>query len=255
MTRILTSSTIFLFSLALVFGFSAATVSAATVTLNSDLTISLPNGVSLTIENGGLYGQMVINDNSSMVFTTESDTDFTIVSTNQYDFTAVGAVGVIETCTSGTSNSLRITDSDASTVTINVDSETTCGGSSTTTTPTPSGGGGGGGGASASQGTGETTTGIGIGETKSISDLTATGNNILMHLDSTATFGTPVTSGARQNHSAKVTGLDLATKIVTILFNSDPVSVSLLVGATKNVDLNGYGQADISVTFNNLVVN
>ncbi|MFA5029348.1 MAG: hypothetical protein WC518_01195 [Patescibacteria group bacterium] len=120
----------------------------------------------------------------------------------------------------------------------------TCVGGSPSSVPAPSAGSG-------SGGTGETT----LGGTSNLGNVSSSGKNVFMYINSTANFTTTVSGSGSNSHSVKVTGLDLTNKQITLTFQSDPVTVELNLKETKEVDLNGDGLSDVKVTFNDLIIN
>jgi len=103
-------------------------------------------------------------------------------------------------------------------------------------------------------GTSEAT--IGMYETGNISTVDTNGINVLMYIWAKANFKVQL-SGQNNttNHSAYIKNLDLHTKKIKILFQSEPVEIELDLGETKLVDLNNDGINDIKATFSDLIVN
>ena len=234
-------------------------VVAATVTYNADTTISLPNNLTLTILNGSKIESITINDDSTLTVSTGSDTDLSLRSTARKDFSTTVSSGtspnIGETCDVGLGYSQLAMSAATSTVTVTVSSTVLCGGdTSSTTTGTGSGttGGGGGGGGEVTTTSGTT---IGIGETSSVGSVTTSGKTLNMYQGSQANFSSVTSGGVSENHSAKITKVDLTSQTVTLTIQSDPVMITLAVGQSKNVDLNGDGKEDVIVKLKSLVVN
>lgn len=116
----------------------ASSVLAATVTFDADTTLTLPNGISLTVLSGSLVESLIVNDDSTISITVDTDTNITIRSNNVYTFSNYGT----KTCVAGSYNQINITNASGN-GTFSVSTETACTGSG-------SGSGGGGGGGTAS---------------------------------------------------------------------------------------------------------
>lgn len=130
----LTISGLVLFSLALAFPLS---LSAATLTFNAETTLSLPNGISLKVLNGGLVASLVVNDDSTISLTFESDSAITIRSEDVYQL--ISSAGTA-TCVAGSYNEIKFTKTSGS-GTLSATTDTAC-----IADVTGGGGGGGGGG-------------------------------------------------------------------------------------------------------------
>ncbi|MFH1890249.1 MAG: hypothetical protein ABIJ91_01640 [Candidatus Kuenenbacteria bacterium] len=131
----------------------------------------------------------------------------------------------------------------------------------------PGGGGGGGGGGGAittpapttdtttpadeSAGEGETTDTVGANATGNVGQVTSKGKNALMGEAATATFSLSQATGtAAGSHSMKVQNITVNQATITI--SSNPVVFTLLSGSSKNVDIDGDGYRDMTVTLNRI---
>jgi len=119
----------------------------------------------------------------------------------------------------------------------------------------------GGGGASApapAVGTGTADTSVGMNQSGEVGNVSSTGNNLLMYINSTASFDTEVSNygtSVSQNHSLNITNLDLFHNIVTITIHSNPITLTLTLDEIKYVDLDNDGINDLEVKFEDVVVN
>ena len=118
------------------------------------------------------------------------------------------------------------------------------GGGTTTTTPTPT---------PTATSTPTTTTTVPAGVISNIGALGVDSKNVNLSLNSQINFTTSLSTAASASHSAKVTAVDTTNKKVTVVLQSDPVTIDLTLGEVKKVDLDGDGVNDISVKFNNLI--
>src|SRR3989344_1089611 len=114
--------------------------SAATVTFSSDTTLLLPNGVSLTVLGGSLVESLVVNDNSSISLTFDTDTNITFRSYDVYVINS--STGGSQTCVPNGYNQVTITTTSGSGG-VTVDNPTL--GCNTLASGGNTGGGGGGG--------------------------------------------------------------------------------------------------------------
>ncbi|MCD4705336.1 hypothetical protein K8R66_04660, partial [bacterium] len=106
------------------------------------------------------------------------------------------------------------------------------------------------------EGSGENEENIPMHETKSIGSLDSSGYNVSMYIESTVEFSAPVSSaGSAQSHSLKVINLDLLNNVVTVLIQSDPITLTLSLDEIKYVDLDNDGIDDLEVKFVDLVAN
>jgi len=97
---------------------------------------------------------------------------------------------------------------------------------------------------------------IGMGQVGSVGHIDSKGVNVLNYINSKVNFITKVsTTKSTQQHSFGVSNLNLENKIVTLTFQSEPTTVTLALGETKQIDLDGDGINDIEATFSDLVVN
>ncbi|MFA6410089.1 MAG: Ig-like domain-containing protein [Candidatus Buchananbacteria bacterium] len=116
--------------------------------------------------------------------------------------------------------------------------------------------GGGGSAPAPAVGSGANGASIGLGQTSLIGNITTQGTNVLAYVNSQANFTAPVSStNSNQSHSFLVNSLDLANQKVTLVFQSDPITVVLALNETKQVDLDQDGINDLEVKFAGLVVN
>ena len=232
-------------------------VLAATLSFNANTTILLPNSRSVTLLDTGRLESLVINDDSTLTVGTGSDTDFVLRSTNRYDFTTSNVSGTPslgEICDVSLGYSQLSFSGATSTVTVTVTGTVACGSdtSSSSTTSAGSSGGGGGGGGDTTASSGTT---IGIGESASVGSVTTSGKTLNMYQGSQANFSSVVSTGVSENHSAKITKVDLTSQSVTLTIQSNPVTITLAVGQSQSVDLDGDGKNDMSVKLKSLVVN
>jgi hypothetical protein len=131
--------------------------------------------------------------------------------------------------------------------------------------PTYNPGGGGGGGAAPpaptppeeevpsdeSIGEGETTSDLGAGESGNVGEVSHKGANVLMGEEATANFNlSSASGGASGSHNLKVQ--NITGNQATITISSDPVVFTLLSGNSKNVDIDGDGYRDMTVTLNRI---
>lgn len=122
-----------------------------------------------------------------------------------------------------------------------------CSTTSTNDGGTSTGGTSGGGGGS----TGTVT----LGSTSNVGNINSNGKNLFMYLNSQANFSISVTGGASEDHTIKIINVDTTNKRITIVLQSDPITIELGVGESDNVDLDGDGTDDISVILNDLIIN
>ena len=105
-------------------------------------------------------------------------------------------------------------------------------------------------------GLGLNVTHIPMNQTGAIGAIGNQGISILSYINSSASFSSVVsTTYNNQNHTLKIDDLDLISRKVTVTFQSEPVTVSLSLKETAEVDLDQDGINDVQVTFADLVVN
>src|SRR3989344_4790121 len=107
-------------------------------------------------------------------------------------------------------------------------------------------GGGGGAGGAGSSGTGETTVEVEPEQEAEAGQVTTSGTNFVIGVQGTVNFDV----GTR-SHSVKV--LEVMDNQVTIEISSTPVVLTMIVGESKNVDLDDDGVDDLVVTLNRIV--
>ncbi len=216
------------------------TVFAGDFTANGDITVSSvtmgDSSANMIIFSGATADSWTYNAGA---FTVVNPGAFTIGSSNSsvVSIKATQSSNGYETCanntTPGTSSITLPTT--VSTYTI-VPQTVACGGGGVSTT-SPGGGGGGGG---------------TIEGTSAIGSVTSSGKSAFMTLNAQANFATAVSSGGSENHTLKVTVIDSINSRVTVVIQSNPITLTLNLSETKKVDLNGDGINDISVKFNGL---
>lgn len=82
------------------------------------------------------------------------------------------------------------------------------------------------------------------------------GVNVITYINNENFFSALISSKQEeQNHKFKITDIDLLRKALTVVFYSEPKSLSLSMGETKYLDMDGDRIADISVRFSNVNVN
>jgi hypothetical protein len=97
---------------------------------------------------------------------------------------------------------------------------------------------------------------IPMNATQSIAPINTSGVNILAYINSQANFQAPESFNNWQlkNHSFKINDLDLYRNIITITFSSEPQTLTLKKGESKEVDLDGDNKNDVLVSFTNIYV-
>ncbi len=123
-----------------------------------------------------------------------------------------------------------------------------------------SGGGSGGGGGSymapAAIGDGLITANIQMGGSANIGRIGTKGVNILHYVNSIANFETYESgNGGYGQHMFTITELDMVNKKYTFRIQSEPQTLTLNLGESVSVDLDGDAVNDISIKFTNLYVN
>ncbi|MDD3687260.1 MAG: GLUG motif-containing protein, partial [Bacteroidales bacterium] len=90
-----------------------------------------------------------------------------------------------------------------------------------------------------------------------IGEVTNSGVNALTYQGNQNNFTAPQSGQNWQlsNHSFKITNLDLYSNIVTLLIQSEPITLTLKKGESKEVDLDKDNTNDIIVTFTDVYVN
>jgi hypothetical protein len=90
-----------------------------------------------------------------------------------------------------------------------------------------------------------------------ISPLSAGGVNILAYMNSQANFMAPESSNNWMpgNHSLKISDLNLSSNIITIDISSEPQTMILQKGESKEADIDGDKKNDIVITFVDVFVN
>jgi len=96
-----------------------------------------------------------------------------------------------------------------------------------------------------------------IGATLDVGQITDSGVNVLTYITNQNKFIAPQSSNNWQasNHHFVINDLNLNSNIVTLIFYSEPKTVILAKGETKDLDLDNDGVNDIRVTFTNVYVN
>ena len=97
----------------------------------------------------------------------------------------------------------------------------------------------------------------GIGVSLNVGEINQSGTNVLTYITNQNNFVAPESGYNWQpsNYSFKINNFDLLNEIVTMVFSSEPKTVILAKGQTKDVDLGGDGVSDIRVTFSDIFVN
>ncbi|PWB38685.1 MAG: hypothetical protein C3F02_03160 [Parcubacteria group bacterium] len=103
-------------------------------------------------------------------------------------------------------------------------------------------------------GAGSSTNTIGIGEQIDLGEITESGVNVLLYINSRANFSLSQNNSSEQ-YNLKVTGLDLNQKKVVVNWQSDLISTDFNLGESKKIDLNNDGQSDLDLTFADLIIN
>ena len=90
-----------------------------------------------------------------------------------------------------------------------------------------------------------------------ISSINNHGTNVLAYINSQANFNAPESSRGWQfaDHSFKITDLNLATDVITLTIFSEPQTITLKKGESREIDLDGDKINDLLVTFANTYVN
>jgi len=229
---------------------------AAGVTFGGDINLQFSGGALVQALNSAKAEQVTVNDNNTITVVTGSDTDITIRSNDRYVLSGSidsGSPIVTGSCSDGNYHQIQITDTAVGQVTVSIDTTTTCDGA-------PSGGGGGGGVGGGgvlslsplSIGSGVVTYTIPAGEEKDIGFVNASGTNVLLYETSRAIFTTTCSEDMEVCANAmEVTDLELGARSMTLTFLT-PIATSLIVGESKNVDIDSDGVDDVRVDFNAL---
>ncbi|MDX9893099.1 MAG: choice-of-anchor Q domain-containing protein [Patescibacteria group bacterium] len=106
------------------------------------------------------------------------------------------------------------------------------------------------------KGGGSKTESVSLAQTVSIGRLSNQGVNVLSYVNSQVNFQALVSaSKLPENHSFKISSLDLLINKITLIFYSKPQTFDLVLGQTIVVDLDQDNMVDIEATFTDLVVN
>jgi len=105
-------------------------------------------------------------------------------------------------------------------------------------------------------GTGQADSSIPMYKSKAVGKIKSRGTNLLMYIESNAKFSA-ITSQTMQiqNHNLKILDLNMTTKKITLQISSEPKIVKLQIDEKKDIDLDGDGINDISLAYNNLLIN
>ncbi|OGY48554.1 MAG: hypothetical protein A3B89_00545 [Candidatus Buchananbacteria bacterium RIFCSPHIGHO2_02_FULL_40_13] len=244
------SLVIFLTALALVFGWLVIVQAANNdFTADGDVTVELTGG-NVTVLSGSTAESVVITDGVLTV----SNPGSTSTPLFKLQPAGGGTVSIKATTSAGA-------DAGCSTLTLTLPT------APDTYTVVPqagqcSGGGGasGGGGGTTTTVTTPTTATTTTSSTtvtatpgSDIGSLDSGSKNVLTSLDTQFNFTTSLSQDSDNSHSAKVSSLDTVNKKIQIILESTPVTIDLVLGEIKKVDLDGDGVNDLSVKFNNLV--
>jgi len=94
---------------------------------------------------------------------------------------------------------------------------------------------------------------VASGETKNLGTLTQTiANNVIMGAESVATFTMATSSNIETTESHSVTISEITDTSVTIIIQSDPITLELNIGDIKTVDVDGDGTSDLELTLNGI---
>jgi len=97
------------------------------------------------------------------------------------------------------------------------------------------------------------TTEVASGETENLGTLTQSiSNNVIMGAESIATFTMATSSNIEVSESHSVTISEITDTSVTIIIQSDPITLELNIGDVKTVDVDGDGTNDLEVTLNGI---
>ncbi len=96
-----------------------------------------------------------------------------------------------------------------------------------------------------------------IGATVVVGQITNTGVNVLTYITNRNIFSAPESGNKweHSDHGFQITDLDLFNNIVTLLIQSDTITLTLKKGESKEVDLDKDGINDIRVTFTDVYIN
>ncbi|MDD3285183.1 MAG: putative Ig domain-containing protein [Patescibacteria group bacterium] len=109
----------------------------------------------------------------------------------------------------------------------------------------------------AGRGQGTADVSIPMNGSKSLGNVDGGGFNVLAYLNATAEFTVPESANSWQlgRHSVQITDLDLLHNQATILIESQPQYLTLSLGESKKVDLDGDGIDDLEFTFVDVYIN
>ncbi len=96
-----------------------------------------------------------------------------------------------------------------------------------------------------------------LGVTLNVGTISYSGTNVLTYINNLNNFLAPESSHGwvLGGHSFQITSLDLVNGLVTITISSEPQTLNLKKGESKEVDIDGDKKNDIKVTFANTYVN
>lgn len=106
-------------------------------------------------------------------------------------------------------------------------------------------------------GYGVNSVGIAMNETRNIQTITPGGTNILAYINSQADFQAPESSRSWQtaSHRFRITELDLAYNKIVLTIFSEPKTISMAKGESREVDLDADGKNDVKFSFVDVYVN
>lgn len=98
------------------------------------------------------------------------------------------------------------------------------------------------------------TTEVESGQTENLGTLTQTiANNVIMGAESVATFTMATSNNIASAESHSVTVSEITDTSVTLIVQSDPVTVELNIGDIKTVDVDKDGTSDLEITLNDII--
>lgn len=240
-------------------GFNDSTTVHFLVFANDSLGYSTYTKFNITIDDTAptatttLSPTAITNGNSVTITCSATDIDPTITSYNIYyrvqggTYSSTGgttytytppSVGTYEFYCDAKDTTGHTGESTVQTLTVSQSTTTSTSGTSSGTSTTP---------------TVTETTEIASGETENLGTLTQTiANNIVVGVDSVATFSMTTTSNTASLSSHSLTVSEITDTSVTVIIESDPIEITLEVGDTETVDVDGDGESDLEITLNSI---
>jgi len=203
---------------------SSAIAKSATETLTCTGTDLISSSLSYEIKVTNPAGSISTTSGSSLSYTSTSTTGSYTANCRSFD---------------ATGNPSAWTASQTFTVSSSVTSTTSGGissGSSSSSTPTTT-----------------EITEVESGETENLGTLIQTiANNVIMGAESVATFTMATSSNVEVAESHSVTISEITDTSVTIIVQSNPITLKLNIGDIKTVDVDGDGTSDLEITLNSI---